>query len=348
MITKRQTNPAIYTIDVPLPNNPLQNLNCYVIQDKGETLILDTGFNQPPCLEALEKGLEALEVDWEKTSLFLTHFHSDHVGLVATLMQDKPSTIYMGEVEYHYFDWCMRGDYWAEADKRFEKEGLPKEYTEVLQTKNPARSYAPSGMFQAKTVVDGDVIRVGDFSLTCVFVPGHTPGQMCLYLEKEEILFTADHVLFDITPNITAWLKVEDSLGKYIESLYRVRKLKVKTAFPAHRTTGNQSVYERIGELLQHHENRLLDTITILEKTPNPTAYETASYMKWSMRGKHWEEFPISQRWFAVGETVAHLEYLMKRGMVSRIEGEIHTYELCHGLAETRLLLEQCSITRKE
>ncbi len=40
--------------------------------------------------------------------------------------------------------------------------------------------------------------------------------------------------------------------------------------------------------------------------------------MKWSMRGKCWEEFPITQRWFAVGETMAHLDYLIAIHVVEK------------------------------
>ena len=46
MLTKIYENPAVYRVDVPLPDNPLKNLNCYVVQDSGETLIIDTGFNR--------------------------------------------------------------------------------------------------------------------------------------------------------------------------------------------------------------------------------------------------------------------------------------------------------------
>lgn len=31
-----------------------------------------------------------------------------------------------------------------------------------------------------------------------------------------------------------------------------------------------------------------------------------------------WEEFPLSQRWFAVGETIAHLDYLVCKGYAER------------------------------
>ena len=48
------------------------------------------------------------------------------------------------------------------------------------------------------------------------------------------------------------------------------------------------------------------------------------------MRGRNWEEFPVSQRWFAVGETIAHLDYLMTKGAVKcDIDSEgVHRYTL--------------------
>ena len=40
--------------------------------------------------------------------------------------------------------------------------------------------------------------------------------------------------------------------------------------------------------------------------------------MTWSIRCKGWDDFPVPQKWFAVGEAVAHLEYLMDLGKVRR------------------------------
>ena len=68
-------NPDIYRIYVPLPDNPLKYLNCYVLVSDGETLIIDTGFNRPECKQALFDGLDELQVDFAHTKLF------DHKGL---------------------------------------------------------------------------------------------------------------------------------------------------------------------------------------------------------------------------------------------------------------------------
>ena len=329
MIAKVNDEPAIFQIYVPLPDNPLKNLNCYVLKSGNETLIIDTGFNRPECKQALECGMKELGIDIEYTSIFLTHLHSDHTGLVYELTKHKKCNIYMGKIDYDYFVATIAGDMWLKTEQKFEQEGFPKEYTTVLRNTNPARSFAPSGVFEATTLNDGDTIQIGDCTLQAILVPGHTPGQMCLYIPKYKILFTADHILFDITPNITSWLGVKNSLGDYIQSLYKIKKIPIQLALPAHRKN-DIDVYERIEQILLHLTMRLEDTIDILAKGQNLTAYQTASFMKWSMRGKCWEDFPITQRWFAVGETMAHLDYLMAIHVVEKIEGNVNQYRLLY------------------
>ena len=70
-----------------------------------------------------------------------------------------------------------------------------------------------------KLLKDGDQLELAGFSIRVFHTPGHTPGHMVLYLPEQQLLFSGDHVLFDISPNITSWPEVEDSLGDYLESL---------------------------------------------------------------------------------------------------------------------------------
>lgn len=315
MFEKIYSNPDIYKIFVPLPDNPLQNLNCFVVKSNKGNLIIDTGFNRKECEDALRKGLEELDIDINDSALYLTHLHSDHVGLAATIMPEN-AKIYMGRVDYDYLMTSIKGNHWNDTDDFFRQHGFPEDKIIELHTKNPARAFQVAGIFDAVRLEDGEKFKVGDYEFTCICVPGHTPGNTCLYYEKDNLMFLGDHVLFDITPNITAWFGVKDSLSNYIESLKKVRRFKMDTAFPAHRNTKGINVYDRIDQLLKHHEERLEDTKKVVKMIPNSTAYEIAAYMKWSMRGKNWDEFPISQRWFAVGETIAHLDYLMAKGMI--------------------------------
>ena len=291
MLTKIYENPAVYRVDVPLPDNPLKNLNCYVIQDSGETLIIDTGFNRKECLDALLEGLAELDADWEKTNLFLTHLHADHTGLAPTLMKDKPGKMYMSRVDYAVLEGLMVGEVWKVSDANFIAEGFTQEQINILHSGNPARGFEPECFFDVEELEDGDVITVGKWKFQCILVPGHTPGQMLLYQREEQLLFTADHILFDITPNITCWVGTADSLGNYLDSLVKTRDIPIRTALPAHRKN-DMNVYERMDEIVEHHLKRLKETVDAIQQFPGSHATKIAACLRWSMRGENMGGIP--------------------------------------------------------
>ena len=76
---------------------------------------------------------------------------------------------------------------------------------------------------------------------------------------------------------------------------------------------------ERIDQLLVHHRNRVAETLSIVEKYPGMTAYDITGRMTWDIRAKSWDDFPLNQKWFAVGEALAHLELLIQEGTVKQI-----------------------------
>ena len=97
-------------------------------------------------------------------------------------------------------------------------------------------------------------------------------------------MFTADHILFDITPNITQWKDMRDALGNYLDSLVKIRGYAMETALPAHRKN-EMDVYVRINQIVEHHLTRLCETVNALEAQPNSHATAIAAHLKWSMRG---------------------------------------------------------------
>lgn len=322
--------PEIYRMLIPLPENPLKTLNSYLIKLENRNLLIDTGFNRPECHEALIENLKELNVDMEKTDIFLTHLHSDHTGLINKIAH-KNSKVYIGKIDYEYMFENLEGFNWEESEKKFASEGFPYEIIERLRDTNQAKIFAPDGMFESILVEDGYKFNVDKLEFTVILTSGHTPGHTCLYLEKEKLLFSGDHILFDITPNITSWLRVKDSLRNYIESLEKIKKLEITKTFPGHRATSDD-VYSRIDEIIEHHKSRLTDTLEVIkEKSAKEglTAYEIASFMKWNMRGKSWTEFPDNQKWFAVGETLSHLDYLFNENKIEKFkDNDMYKYKL--------------------
>lgn len=191
----------------------------------------------------------------------------------------------------------------------YSREGFPADHLALQRKCNQGNIYAPVPGFPSISVDDGQELYVDGYVLRAVCTPGHTPGHMVLYLPKEQLLFSGDHILFDITPNIITWPEVPHTLSDYVASLQKIKKLPIQAAFPAHREAG-KDVYHRIDELIEHHGRRLDEIYQTVRTHPGSTAYETAGLIQWSMRGLPWAEFPPSQRWFAMGETLAHLAYL--------------------------------------
>jgi glyoxylase-like metal-dependent hydrolase (beta-lactamase superfamily II) len=116
-------------------------------------------------------------------------------------------------------------------------------------------------------------------------------------------------VLFSITPNITSWIGVDNSLKLYLDSLDKVSKLKVSLVLPGHRDFEGDYL-KRIAEIKAHHTKRLQEAYNIVCEQPELSAYEIAAKMHWRIRAANWEAFPIAQKWFAAGEADAHLDYL--------------------------------------
>ncbi|MBQ3392899.1 MAG: MBL fold metallo-hydrolase [Lachnospiraceae bacterium] len=313
-----QITDHIYRIEVPLIGNPLRAINSYLIKGEGTELLIDTGFRRKSCREPLLKGLELLGSRREIRDVFCTHVHSDHSGL-AREMAGENRRIYM-----HGLDLKLQREILNDVNKgkmrhRFLKEGFPRDLLFWIQDNNPARKGALDKVDSRFTAVsDGDVFQIGGLKLQVVYTPGHSPG-CCMLWEKEQgIMFTGDTVLFDITPNITAFADVEDALSNYLDSLHAIRNYPVKLALPGHRETGDYQA--RIDALLRHHDKRLQEAKRIIAEQEGLCAYEITGQMTWKIRSRSWEDFPDTQRWYAVGECLSHLDHLLKMGEIERYE----------------------------
>jgi|GEM_PF-3582690 len=54
---------------------------------------------------------------------------------------------------------------------------------------------------------------------------------MCLYDEDKKILFSRDHIPFDITPNISYW-EGHEALEEYLKSLDKIYELDMEITLP--------------------------------------------------------------------------------------------------------------------
>ena len=304
----------IYRLDIPLPDNPLKNLNSYFIRGRERSLLIDTGFKTRGCFEAMKAQLELLDVDMKKTDIFITHMHADHVGLVPLLAADS-SKVYMSSVDAAFMnslDLPQTQDFLIASNL---SEGFPKEEFMRFLSHGPARSLVTAKPMEYAYVDDGSILYYGGYAFSCILTPGHTPGHMCLYCDDLKMMFLGDHVLFGITPNIVRWPDFQNSLGRYLESLRKIGRYAIAAALPAHRGV-DCTVADRIMSIIEHHKVRLQEVNGIIRDCPGLTAYEIAGRMRWDIQCDSWADFPLMQKWFAVGEALAHIDYLLDVGNI--------------------------------
>ncbi len=313
--------PNLFRIEIPLPGSPLKSLNSYVIRAPQRNLIIDTGMNRKECLGAMQAGLQELGVDLEQTDFFITHMHADHSGLVARLVTAT------GKIYFNRPDAAIvtGGGNWESMLSYAGRNGFPEDELRAALRNHPGYKYSPERVPELTILEDGDKLPIGDYSFICVQTPGHTRGHMCLYEPAKKVLVCGDHILGDITPNIQTWSEQENALKSYLESLDKVYDLEVDLALPGHRSL-IRNCRERIAELKRHHHERAEEVLSILGKEGRH-AFQIASKMTWDIDCVSWERFPVAQKWFATGESIAHLIYLEEKGMVSRADdGRTITY----------------------
>ena len=310
----------IYRIGIPLKGNPLKELNSYFIKGEKFDLLIDTGFRTQSCEEALRNGLEELNSDNSRRHLAITHLHSDHAAM-GDLFVGKNNPIYMSSVDFNIMSDFVEHIKERSSQKALETNysmGFTDEMLDYLDKNSPMKAFYIHDIKNLNFVLmkDQDIIDMGDRKLKWVSTPGHTPGNSMLWDEDNKIMFTGDNILFDITPNTTNWENVKDSLGDYLNSLDYADSFPVELALPGHRQTGDY--HKRIAEIKKHHEVRLNEVINCVFSKPGLSAIEIAGNMTWDIKAKNWDEFPIIQKWFAVGECQAHLDYLLCRNIIRK------------------------------
>lgn len=312
----REVYPNIYLEELPLTGNPLKSINVFIVKTQERNLIIDTGFNNDEVKQAMTDYVRKLDLDLSKTDLFLTHLHSDHVGLAGFLTKEGIANIYMSAVDGELVKagTDANGEHWSHIIANAHKQGLSVDGLKIED--HPGFKNRPSEGFDFVPCHAGDKLDIGEFHFTMIDEEGHSPGMLGLYEPEKKILFCGDHILGKITPNITYWgEEYGDSLGIYLKNLKKLKDYKIEFLFSSHRFLV-EDVNARIDELVNHHEKRLNETLSILERYGKLTVRDITRNMHWDISAKSWEEFPASQKWFAAGEAAAHLVYLIHRGKV--------------------------------
>jgi hypothetical protein len=109
-----------------------------------------------------------------------------------------------------------------------------------------------------------------------------------------------------------------------MRSLRLLVDLDVELVLPAHEFEIND-LKKRIHEIEAHHDMRLDEMVACVD-SGGSTGWEVAGRVKWATGTL--DEFEPHMQRAAVGETLAHLEYLFEQGRLGKVMRGKHLYWL--------------------
>jgi len=157
--------------------------NCYIFSSsKKECIIIDPGGDE----EEIASRVDVLNM--VPIGIALTHGHVDHLAALGRLQSSYAARGYTLPIAI------------SSADRRFLGSGALETHKESLKEHAPDELAFFAG--DAPELPKADVKlregeRVFDMDLVVLETPGHTPGSLCFYSEKEGVLFSGDTLFFD-------------------------------------------------------------------------------------------------------------------------------------------------------
>ncbi|GAC44412.1 MBL fold metallo-hydrolase [Paenibacillus popilliae] len=296
---------------IPVPFS-LRWVNSYILTGPEGYTIVDPGLGTreaEACWAALLSKL-----DGPVARIVLTHYHPDHLGMAGRLQRQMDIPVSISETGWeHALRMWRPGQRMSEAMMAlFAQHGVPASI--VAATGPHMDSFLPlvAPLPEVEFLRDGEQAAFGGRIWDVLETDGHAPGHLSFYHAASGLMLAGDHVLPQISPNVS-YLPGSDPepLQSYLRGLARLRSFQVDLALPGHRHPFRHYA-ARINELLSHHEERLAAIAALLAKEAR-SAYDVCT----GYFGNP-DRLTIHQFRFAMGEALAHLLELERRGQARR------------------------------
>ncbi|MDH4212401.1 MAG: MBL fold metallo-hydrolase [Candidatus Thorarchaeota archaeon] len=318
---------GVSRIEIPTPF-PVGNINCYLIEGSPLTLI-DTGPKTSKSLAAIRQKLHTMSYKLSDIEqILLTHGHIDHIGLVAQFVREREH-IHENSTEV----WIHQKD--AEALVNYERymdlymgsivkliaaSGVPGNEALMLAQEGRTELFKSIGesVPQAHSFKDDASFKTGIGSISAVWVPGHSPGSTCFVCDEQQVIFSGDHILGDISSNPSISFDSSEKIGMltYFDSLDRISSKESYVALPGHREP-IRDIKARISTLRAEYDDKLRIAADSLSDNPK-TVYEISRMV--------YGDYEVSSLVLALAESHDLLRILESRNeaMLIKENGTIH------------------------
>lgn len=304
---------GIRWLRMPLPF-VLNHVNLWLIEDGHGWSCIDTGVTWDKGKAIWKEVLKTHPLNRQ----IVTHCHPDHVGLSGWLQQQTGAPLWMTQGEYLSAQAHINqiGNCSIPAMlSLFKRHGLDDTRLAALQKRgNAMKAGCPVLPETYHQMREGDRINIGGFSWEVIIGFGHAYEHAAFYCNGLNILISGDMLLPSISTNVPVAACCPDGnpLKDFLDSLQKFRKLPDNTlVLPSH---GRPfiGIHERVDFLERHHQDRC-DLVLSLCRQPQTACGIMPRLFERDITDAH-------QCQFAMGEAIAHLNYLEQQSLVKPME----------------------------
>ncbi len=311
----REVAPNLHWLRMPLPF-ALDHINLWVLDEGDSWTLVDSGLHNDQTKDLWRQIFGGPLAGKPVGRLLVTHHHPDHFGLAGWLAGETGAEVWMSEIEFNWGSWLYNvpdDDFTSAMRAFYIRQGIAEEKAIALTSRgNVFRGRCGPPPAKAEPLVLGGSIEAGGYRWTIVPGHGHVEGHACLFAEAAGLFIAGDQLLPTISPNVSvsAWNPEADPLTAFIETQNRLSTVVSDETLilPSHGRPffGGAT---RARALVEHHDERLDRAEEACRAVPL-SAYETIPALFNRKLDDH-------QLFFALGESLSHLNHLAALGRVA-------------------------------
>ena len=309
--------PGVLWLRMPLPF-ALDHINLWLLREEDGFTLVDTGYGDAPTRALWDTHIERTLRGAPIIRIAVTHYHPDHLGNGAWLGARYGRLPHMTLTEFlaaHAVHDDRAGSGVADFCAHFAAHGLAADDVAALGARgNRYAKGAPELPQRYHRILAGDTLAIGARAFRVIPGHGHSPEHAALFAPAPApLLISGDMLLPRISTNV-AVVPADpegDPLAWFLESLGAYETLPADTlVLPSHGLPF-RGARERVSALREHHDARLAELVAAVGAQPIAAAELLPVLFR--------RPLDLQQRFFAMGEAIAHLNRLWHAGRLQRV-----------------------------
>lgn len=305
---------GVYWIRMPLPMS-LDHINLYLLEDDDGWWVVDTGIKTREISSHWQTIFENELKGKSIKGVLITHMHPDHIGQAGWICKKFRVPLYMTFGEYYSartyakssaedLEWTHEAYYRGAGFDDSYFENMKAHFTGYAAFVEPI----PSSFIRLS---EGTELIIADRRWQVAIGSGHSPEHACFYCEELNLMLSGDQIIPRITSNVSVSAAEPEGnpLKNWMESLEKFFRFPDSALILPSHNTPFVGLHARLRFLIEHHKDHLL---ALEEACVEP---RTAMSLLPVLFKRALDD---SHKSMAVGECIAHLNYLIYENKLLR------------------------------